>query len=65
MAYIISDKEKTQVDLKSARSAVLNSLNLTDLNADEEESEIVNNYVKASKSVLNTYGIRQEIAMTF
>ena len=68
MADIISDNGTKNVDLESAKSAVEHYLNLDNLNTKKsddsvEKPEIINNYVQASSSIIDTYGIRQEIVI--
>lgn len=68
MADIISDNGNKNVDLESAKNAVEHYLNLDNLNTKKsddsvEKPEIINNYVQASSSIIDTYGIRQEIVI--
>lgn len=69
MAFTISDSNSNDIDLKSAKNAVIQSLNLDNLTTQNsttgkiEEPIIVNNYIEASKSMLDTYGVRQEIVI--
>lgn len=66
MAFTISDSTTRDTDLNSARSAVEEYLkidNLTTKNnsGEVEKAEVVNNSITASKSIIDIYGIRQEI----
>lgn len=66
MAFTIGTNIDDGVDLNSARSAVEHYLkmdNLTTKNnsGEVEKAEVINNSVSAPKSILDIYGIRQEI----
>jgi hypothetical protein len=66
MAFAISDSTNSDVDLKSSRTAVEDYLNMDNLTTKNnsgqvEQAEIVNNYIQASKAVMDKYGIRQQI----
>jgi hypothetical protein len=66
MAYTIGTNIDDGVDLNSARGAVESYLNMDNLtikssSGEVEKAEVVNNSVTASKSIIDIYGIRQEI----
>jgi GH24 family phage-related lysozyme (muramidase)/uncharacterized protein YycO len=68
MAYTIGTNIEDGVDLNSARSAVENYLKMDNLttkssSGEIEKAEVVNNSVTASKSIIDIYGIRQEIVI--